>query len=588
MRYQIEQVDRALGAEGVAAWHRSKVSQYSKLEAQIEQLSEVLENLNKLKEQRDKHFGSNPEAFNQAVAAGQENPLVKQIDAGIARLNDEITLVIQRLGENHPSIKLKRDRIALLEAEKNRVLNEGVQVDNGSGEPIDMLAVRIEQTKTQIERTKEQAEQTRTELEELAVKLRQIDELRNSEDELASSLARTKARINELNIESNLTKSVDVLSQGEASWRPVNRSQRVARAGIGGMMGFVVGFVVVGLLGLRTKTVTRSDILALDIGDKPLLGLMPELTEKLKEGPVSHSAQASVDHIRSIIHLDTNPSRGNCIAITGPQSGSGKTTLAITLALSFAESGSRTLIIDLDVVGGGLSNHVRARRRSRLGEIVSEVAGVDREKIEEIANRMHGTGKQLGTYLVEEGIVEQHHIDTALERQQQEMGVRQALAGAEFEHCTFPSQTSGLDVLPLRTSDDHNRIGRVGPKAIKQLFERAREAYDIVVIDTGPAPGCVETSLAAAAADMTVVVVSRNDVRNEVRSCIEFLESIRANIYGYVMNRVESKDMKRSKHSSSFRHASQGIDLRNPVFDEDNLGSDHFHQQEPREPQSAH
>lgn len=587
LRYQIEQVDRT-GEGSVSAWHSAKVRQYSDYEDRIELLNSELASLEAMKKQREQEPGSAPQdELPEELAQSEEGQLVERIRSQIARLQDETTLLIRRLGENHRSVEQNRDRIHLLETEMTRLQQAGLNDPSGDPAESDPLAERIAKTQAQLEMTQKQAEKTRQEMEDLADKLRQIAELRSQQQELTTSLAQTKSRINQLNVESELNNRVDILSFGEASWQPVNGSQRVARAGIGGTCGFVFGFALVGLLGLRSKTVNRSDILQLDIGDKPLLGLMPELSEKLKEGPMSQSAQASVDHIRSLLHMDMNTSRGNCIAITGPQSGSGKTTLAITLALSFAESGSRTLIIDLDVVGGGLSNHVRARRRKRLGEILAEVANVDRSEIETVASQMNGTGMQLGQLLVEQGIVQQHHVETALERQQQEMGVRHALAGAEFEHCTFPSQTSGLDVLPLRVSEDNGRIGRVGPKAIKQLFERAREAYDVVIIDTGPAPGCVETSLACAAADMNVVVVSRNDVRGEVRSCIEFLESIRANIFGYVMNRVDTHDMKTSKHSSSFRHASLAADIRNPLFAEESLNARHTGRQEHEPSQPA-
>lgn len=574
LRFQIEQVDRALGSQGIAAWHQAKVTQYASYEQQIEELSAELAGLEALKRQREES-GDQSVGLPEELEGEDVNPLIPRIETEIARLRDETTLLIGRLGENHRSVKQNLDKVYLLEAELKRIRNEQYVGPRSpkNGAPVDVLAQRIAQTTSQVERLTQQAEVTRKELENLAVKLRQIDELRHQEQELSTSLAQTRSRINQLNIESELDDRVQVLSKGDTSWQPVNGSQRMARAGMGGVTGFAVGFVAIGLLGLRRKTVGRSDMLALDIGDRPLLGLMPELDVKLRrDDPQQQTALASVDHIRSLIHMDLDTHQGNTIAVTGPQSGSGKTTLALTLAMSFADSGSKVLLVDLDVVGGGLSSQVRARRRKRLGQILCEITDLDPHRVEEAMLRIDGSGKQLGQYLVEEGLVHQEDVDIALAKQRQEMGVRQALSGAEFEHCTFPIGPVGLDVLPLR-SDDNKRIGRVGPKAIKQLFERAREAYDVVIIDTGPAPGCVETSLAAAAADMTVVVVSKNDVRQDVRACSDFLESIRANIYGYVMNRVDTRDMMSSKHSSSFQRTSKNPDMDNPIFDAMDLGA---------------
>jgi Mrp family chromosome partitioning ATPase len=562
LRFQIEQVDRALGAQGIAAWHQAKVSQLAAYEQQVEQSKADLAVLNDLKQKRDEEGEPVDATILQDDAAEENrgNPLIPRIRDQLERLKDETLLLTERLGEQHRAVATNHDRILLLETELDRLIrNEDASLADQTtddAKPVDVLQERIQVTTKQIDIATNQVAATRQELESLAEKLRQIDELRQQEQEFTASLAQTRARINELNIESELSDRVDVLSSGEVAWQPVNGGQRMARAGIGGAGGFLLGFGFVGLLGLLGKRVGRSDILQLDIGDQRLLGLMPDLTEKIKDGDSSRTAQASVDHIRSLIDLGRDDSTGTCLAITGPQSGSGKTTLAITLALSFAESGSKVLLIDLDVVGGGLSHHVKARRQTRLGEILADVAGVDRQRIEDVASRIRGGGKQLGQYLVEEGVVEQEHVDVAIERQSQEMGVRQALAGAEFEHCTFPSRTNGLYVLPLRCGNE-KLIGRVGPRAIRQLFTRAKAAYDIVIVDTGPAPGSVETSLAAAAADATVVVVSRNEPRHEVRSCSEFLASVGATIYGFVMNRVENKDLQSSRISSSYSRVSQ-------------------------------
>lgn len=574
LRFQIEQVDRALGAQGIKAWHQAKVSQLADYEQQVEQIKAEIQTLREMARQRDEQ-GEVSTTDDQLLADdATEDPLIQATRDQIARMKDKLMLLTDRLGENHRAIERGADEIALLEAELKRlIVGKTDQADQAGpvneSEPVDILAQRTEIATRRLDIATEQAAGTRQELESLAEKLRQIDELRQQEAELSSRLAQTRSRISQLNIESELSERVEVLSDGDVAWQPINGSQRMARAGIGAGMGFLFGFGIVGMIGLLGKRVSRSDILQLDIGDKRLLGLMPDLTEKVKDTDSSRTAQASVDHIRSLIHLGIDRDQGSCLAITGPQSGSGKTTLAITLALSFAESGSKVLLIDLDVVGGGLSHHVKAKRRKRLGEILADVAGVDQQQIEDVAKRIRGGGKQLGQYLVEEGVVEQEHVNAALDRQNRELGIRHALAGADFEQCTFPSRTPGLYVLPLR-SDEDKKIGRVGPRAIQQLFARAREAYDVVIIDTGPAPGSVETSLVAAAADATVIVVSRNDPRSEVKACSEFVESVGANIYGYVMNRVEDKDLRSSRISSSYSRTSHGV-FDESVFDSGDL-----------------
>ena len=557
-RFQIEQVDKALGSQGIAEWHRAKVDQLAQLETAVEELSAQLANLEAMKEQREKSGEGETELAPVELEQVQDAQ-VAELQGLINRIRDEIDLLVYKYGPNYRQVKVYKDRLLLLEVELERLLDESPEVAvDPDGQAVDSLDAQIALTIRRLDLANVQSAETRSELERLAGQLQQIEELRSQERSVVASLAQTRARIEQLNLESTLSQRMHVLESGDASWKPVNGGERMARAGIGGGGAFVLGFMAIGAIGLVGKRVGRSDILQLDVGSKPVLGLLPQITSSDADDPSFISANASVDHIRSRIEMQSKTRHGHCLAITGPQSGSGKTTLAIALARSFADSGSNTLLIDFDVIGGGLSRHVRARHRKRLGELVAEVAGVDRNRIEAVAERLSGGGKQLGQHLIEAGLVTPEQVEKALDQQQREMGIRHALAGADLKDCSFPTRTTGLSVLPLRITEDR-QLGRVGPRAIRQLFKRASEAFDVVIIDTGPIPGSVETSLAVAAADGTVVIVSKNDLRSDVKASIETLDTVGGTLIGLVMNRVTPKDMKSSRLSQSLSRSSQSV-----------------------------
>jgi len=64
-----------------------------------------------------------------------------------------------------------------------------------------------------------------------------------------------------------------------------------------------------------------------------------------------------------------------------------------------------------------------------------------------------------------------------------------------------------------------------------------------VLIDTGPVPGSLEASVAAAAADGVVLVVSRGEHRPMAERSIQHLLDIGASLAGMVFNRAEGRDM---------------------------------------------
>jgi len=65
------------------------------------------------------------------------------------------------------------------------------------------------------------------------------------------------------------------------------------------------------------------------------------------------------------------------VCVTSPSSGDGKSLVSSNLALAFASSGSRTLLIDGDVRRGGLHSTFEVPATPGLVEYLSEAAGVD-------------------------------------------------------------------------------------------------------------------------------------------------------------------------------------------------------------------
>jgi Mrp family chromosome partitioning ATPase len=96
--------------------------------------------------------------------------------------------------------------------------------------------------------------------------------------------------------------------------------------------------------------------------------------------------------------------------------------------------------------------------------------------------------------------------------------------------------------LPLSGAHSHH-ASSLSPSAIGTLFDEARKRFDTILIDTGPVPGSLEASIAAAQADGVIAIISRGESRRVVERCLEHLRTVGASLMGIVFNRANEADM---------------------------------------------
>ena len=125
--------------------------------------------------------------------------------------------------------------------------------------------------------------------------------------------------------------------------------------------------------------------------------------------------------------------RGRVVTVFSPKGGSGKSVVSTNLAVAAAQhTSSRTLLVDLDLQFGDAAIMLGLTPRNTLHELIRTPATLDAEKLEVYTER----------------------------------------------------HASGVDVLsaPVRPEDAE----LIGEEAVRMLLAVAREAYDLVVIDTAP------------------------------------------------------------------------------------------------------
>ena len=393
-------------------------------------------------------------------------------------------------------------------------------------------------------------DRAKADLLDLGRKKLQIDNLKAETSAVQKRLEDTEFRIEQLNVESGFSGRIEVLSKGDQPLVPYKDKRiqfAVAAAGAGGF--FCVAPLV--LHGLVIRRLRSFDDMLNEASNAKLLGMLPNLPADMSDPEQWRMAGYCVHHIRTLLQLGPVKSNRRVFCITSPVSGTGKTSLTLALGLSFATSGSRTLLIDCDFAGGGLTHRLETIVRRRIGDILRRRGLVNNEQLEQALQMADTSGRRLGETLLDLGFLSEENLNQSLISQEQsQLGLIDALNGESIDQCSTNVGVDHLDILPIgggRAPD----VSRVSPAAVQRIIQESRSHYDIVLFDTGPIPGGVETSIVASQVDGVVMLVSRGDHQPQVKTALGKLQAIGAFIEGLVFNRADAREVAMSSVTSS-------------------------------------
>lgn len=232
-----------------------------------------------------------------------------------------------------------------------------------------------------------------------------------------------------------------------------------------------------------------------------------DYTGKICNEDTSFAVSEAFNTIRG--NLSYTPTEGKCpvYAFTSDFAGAGKSVVAANVAVSFAHSGKKALIIDADM---------RCPVQPDIFKLNIEHNG-------------------LSEYLV-------------------------GIADEQIESVTVPTGIENLDMVMSGNSVLNAAAVLASPK-FDTLIEKAKDIYDYVFIDLPPIGEVSDAGIIARSVSGYIMVVRSgfSDIKS-VRSAMEALDLVHARILGFVLNDVslKKKHYYKSKYGYGYSYGSYG------------------------------
>ncbi len=245
---------------------------------------------------------------------------------------------------------------------------------------------------------------------------------------------------------------------------------------VGALLGVTLAFVLE-----RGRPRVRTVGEVGQVTGYPVVGRLPA-SQKFgtgKEGFDDPLVGAAARALRTNIERDGQRDLQGVVIVTSALPGEGKTTTALTLATMLARLNRRVLLVDGDLHTAALSRRLPADSEPGLAGLLAE-------------------------------------------------------EGALLPHVK-PGWSEGLSILPTgRTTHP----GELLALHFDNIAKKAREEFDVVVVDTPPVLAGDDTTTMATTVDGVLLVVSLGSLEEPVREAALALRALEAPVWGVVANRV--------------------------------------------------
>jgi len=285
-------------------------------------------------------------------------------------------------------------------------------------------------------------------------------------------------------VEASALADVSILSNAVAPAKPTN-NRKVIVITMGVLLGIASGLGLAMVFDLTDKRVRYADQITGGLG-LTILGVIPEIKRAKGETPSPEEAAQVIEAFRTVrLNLAHTVGEGSLVlTITSPSPGDGKSLVSSNLALSFAEAGYKTLLIDGDTRRGELHRTFGVERRPGLLDFL---AG--------------------------------------------------ELAMGALEHSTQHPQLR----LVTAGSRKRNAPELLGGKAMRELVTAMREKFEVVIVDSPPLGAGIDPFvLSTLTGNMLLVLRAGATERDLAEAKLQIVDQLPIRLIGAVLNDVRA------------------------------------------------
>jgi polysaccharide biosynthesis transport protein len=551
IRKQILDIANQYGTENIEPIYAAKLDQFNKTESAIQDL-ELSIDVGTVQPQKPQLAGLSDQTL--SFLDERLSGLFEKISDAKLRLS----LLSQHFGPNNPDVQTAQATVDGFQKEiDDRVaeLRTVTQSINIAGLPQTPTKRELDAMQVRLAALKPRSVELRKELVDLGTQNLQLSDLGAQADDIKGQLEDVRRRIQELEVEKPSARRIEVLSEGEAPLVP-DKDTRPRLAAMGGFGGAFMAFFSVLAVSFLNARLSAPQDLHIRLGSRPILGVVP----MLKDGPDfarrANLAAECVHTARTMLEIWGRGAKQLVIGVTSPSFESGNTSVTMSLGVSFAAAGLRTLLVDCDFVGGGLTNRLAAVSRRDLAAVLQRSGLVSEAQVHHAmrvaaadpAGGVKGANggsarRSLGEICVELGYLSPPELDAALALQSSErLGILDALSGEQLQTCVSKTGIKNLSVLPLGSATAAH-AAKLSSQALRHVLEAARQQYDTIILDTRSILGSLESSIVASAVDGMVVTIARGEQKSHCQDALNRLKSLVCPVAGIIFNKASLADI---------------------------------------------
>lgn len=461
------------------------VAPAAEAEAQVQRLTELRARRSELAAERDAlqnllqtiRSGAGEPDYRKLVAFPTflRNQGVQDLLASLSEAERQRTEMLNRRTERHPDVVALTEQIEQMESRLGEIGRNYLGSLNDQIASIDAVLSRFS-----------------SELEEVPATEVQYARLQRRTDMLTEIHTLLQTRLEEAQISANVEDpSVRVVESAVLPHEPI-APRPVRNLALAGFLGLMMG---VGLAFVREFTDRRihdEDDVERALDGMPILTRVPRVPEADEKYP-RHQGLVAADGrslpaesyrtLRTNVRYTRGGQGSRELVVTSPGARDGKSMTASNLAVTFAQQGHRTLLIDADMRRSVQHEAFEVEQSPGLSDLL--VDGQPAEKLEQVVRA------------------------TAVEN---------------------------LDLL-TGGHPPPNPAELLDSPAMERLLEQARETYDAVVVDTPPALVVTDASVLGAKVEGVLMVIRADQTdRHAAEDAMQQLQRVGCDVLGVVFN----------------------------------------------------